>query len=85
MALRRIRRSGEGGSGCRSANESGACDRVGPAEYAVTLIDGPSTVVHFHDFLYLYPEIVTPGMDGSGGFKRTMRTGAVPSQAMPEN
>lgn len=60
-------------------------DRVGPAEYAVTLIDGPSTVVHFHDFLYLYPEIVTPGMDGSGGFKRTERTSAVPSQALPES
>lgn len=55
-------------------------DRVGPAEYAVTLIDGPSTLVHFHDFLYLYPEIVTPGMDGSGGFKRSLPTTAVPSE-----
>jgi 3',5'-cyclic AMP phosphodiesterase CpdA len=47
-------------------------DRSGPAEYAVTLADGPTTVVHFHDFLYLYPEIITPGMGGGGGFKRTM-------------
>ncbi len=38
--------------------------RSGPAEYAVILLEDDRTIVHFHDFLYAYPEIVTPGMDG---------------------
>ena len=38
--------------------------RTGPAEYAVILMEADRTIVHFHDFLYTYPEIVTPGMDG---------------------
>ncbi len=38
--------------------------RIGPAEYAVALLEHDRTVVHFHDFLYVYPEIITPGMDG---------------------
>lgn len=38
--------------------------RIGPAEYTVILLKEDRTIVHFHDFLYAYPEIVTPGMDG---------------------
>lgn len=44
--------------------------RIGPAEYAVALIEQDRTVVHFHDFLYAYPEIVTPGINGGDAAER---------------